>query len=83
MSEAANRRSSVREMPGALRQTWYCSVSLRLKTTLGGGAATSGGRALGFRAGGGAFFSVIWRQSSTRRSWSTFPAAATTIVSPT
>ena len=27
MSDAANRRSSMREMPGALRHTWYCSVS--------------------------------------------------------
>ena len=30
-SEAAKRRSSVREIPGAPRQTWYCSVGRRSK----------------------------------------------------
>ena len=31
-------------MPGAPRQTWYCSVSLRWKRTPGGGVLTSGER---------------------------------------
>ena len=35
MSDAAKRRSSTREIPGALKQTWYCSVSLRWNRTLG------------------------------------------------
>ena len=37
-SEAAKRRRSEREMPGAPRQRWYCSVSLRWKRSPGGGA---------------------------------------------
>ena len=34
-SEAAKRRRSERAIPGAPRQTWYCSVSLRWKRRLG------------------------------------------------
>ena len=37
-SDAAKRRRSEREMPGAPMQTWYCSVSLRWKRTPGGGS---------------------------------------------
>src|ERR671925_17655 len=33
-SDAAKRRRSVRAIPGAPTQTWYCSVSLRWKRTL-------------------------------------------------
>ena len=58
INEAAKRRSSRREMPGALRQTWYCSVSLRWKRTPGApvtsrpplGQARTVGRALASRA---------------------------------
>ena len=39
---AAKRRSSSRGSPGAPRQTWYCSVSLRWKRTRGRGAAGAG-----------------------------------------
>src|ERR1051326_6077588 len=53
-SDAAKRRRSERAIPGAPRQTLYCSVSLRVKRRPGGGAFTSGGRARGGRpvAGG-------------------------------
>ena len=34
-------------MPGAPRQTWYCSVSLRWNLSAGGGGWTSGGRTFG------------------------------------
>ena len=34
-SDAVKRRRSERAMPGAPMQTWYCSVSLRWKRTLG------------------------------------------------
>ena len=81
--EAVKRRRSERAMPGAPMQTWYCSVSFSWKTTLGGGAATSGGLARAGRAGGAAFLAAIRAQSSTRRSWSTLPAAATTRLGPT
>src|SRR3954464_509249 len=51
-SEAAKRRRSVRAIPGAAMQTWYCSVSLRWKRRLGGGGLTSAGRTFGpLRAG--------------------------------
>ena len=36
-----------REIPGAARQTWYCSVSLRWKRRPGAGALTSGLRTRG------------------------------------
>src|SRR5437763_1041628 len=42
--EAAKRRRSERERPGAPMQTWYCSVSFFAKRKLGGGAFTSGRR---------------------------------------
>ena len=51
---AATRRSgarSERAIPGAPMQTWYCSVSLRWKRTLGRGGLTSGLRRRGPRAG--------------------------------
>src|SRR2546430_1337052 len=54
--EAANRRRSEREMPGAPRQTWYCSVSFFANRKLGVGAFTSGRRTGGHvrvLAGGG------------------------------
>ena len=66
-------------MPGAARQTWYCSVSLRWKRSWGGGAWTSGGRrfarvpALPPRRA-----RPCWT-SSTSSSCSMFPAAATTM----
>ena len=41
--------------PGRRRQTWYCSVSLRLeRRAMAGGASTSGPRGRGLREGSGA-----------------------------
>ena len=51
-SEAAKRRRSERAIPGAPRQTWYCSVSFRWKRRPGAGASTSGRRTRGPCAGG-------------------------------
>src|SRR6478672_3980894 len=45
-SDAAKRRRSEREIPGAARHTWYCSVSFCWNRRRGGGACTRGGRAL-------------------------------------
>src|SRR4029078_5068304 len=45
--DAAKRRRSEREMPGAPRHTWYCSVSLRWTRSPGGGDWTSGRLTLG------------------------------------
>ena len=81
--EAVNRRRSDRAIAGPPMHTWYCSVFLCWNEMLAAGGATSGGRARGFRAGGGAFFAAIRWHMSTSRSWSTFPAAATTRLSPT
>src|SRR5918999_4823952 len=62
--EAVNRRLSERAMPGAARQTWYCSVLLLSKRRLGGGGATNGARADAFRVGGSASFSDMRSTSS-------------------
>jgi hypothetical protein len=68
-------------MPGAARQTWYCSVAFCWKTSEGGGGATSSLRAAGLRAGGAGAFPASRPTSSTRRAWSALPAAATTTLS--
>jgi hypothetical protein len=78
--EAVKRRLSEREMPGAPRQRWYCSVSLRWKRRLGGGGATSGARAAGLRAGGAWAFPDMRPRRRTSFLWSTLPAAATTTL---
>ena len=46
-SDAVKRRRSERAIPGAPMQTWYCSVRLRWKRTLGRGGRTSGLRRRG------------------------------------
>src|SRR3954447_12738480 len=53
-TRSAKRRSSSRAMPGAPRQTWYCSVSLAMNRMRGGAAGGAPGRAGGARAGGAA-----------------------------
>ena len=68
-------------MPGAERQTWYCSVGFSRKTSEGFGGATNGVRADGFLAGAAPAFARILSTSSTSRSWSTLPAVATTTLS--
>ena len=63
-SDAAKRRLSEREIPGAAMQTWYYSVSLRWKLRLGAGGFTSGGRTRGpFRTGAAA---LRWAFRSSR-----------------
>ena len=76
--EAAKRRRSVREMPGAPRQTWYCSVSLRWKRRPGFGVCDERRAELGRRASASAPRSSERWTSATSSSWSMFPAAATT-----
>ena len=76
-TDSAKRRGSVRDMAGAPRHTWNCSVSLRMKK--------ASWRALGWRrrgSGGGAVAAPAPKcrlASSTMRSWRRLPAAATTI----
>src|SRR5260221_13591362 len=41
--DAAKRRRSEREIPGAARHTWYCSVSFCWNRSFGAGGVTSGG----------------------------------------
>ena len=81
-SEAANRLRSVREIPGAPRQRWYCSVSLRWKRRPGGGSC-----AIGRRTCGPVFAATVLRaskrfSSDTSLSCVMFPAAETTMLPP-
>ncbi len=79
-SDAVKRRRSERAIPGAPMQTWYCSVRLRWKRTLGRGGLTSGLRRRGPLPGAFACFrSAFWRRA-TRSSCFRFPAAATTTL---
>ena len=75
-TDAANLRSSVRGIPGPLRQTWYCSVSLRRKRRPGEGRRRTGFRAGSFTVGAEPFLRSSSRLTSC--SWRTFPAAAST-----
>ncbi len=68
-------------MPGADRQTWYCSVAFAWKTSDGFGAATKGARADGLPVEGAPALARMPSTSTTRRSWSTLPAVATTTLS--
>ena len=79
--EAANRRRSEREMPGAPRQTWYCSVSFFANRKLGDGAFTSGRRTRGPPAGGRCC-DCERCSIRTSRLCSMFPAAAITTLPP-
>src|SRR5919202_70111 len=80
-SEAAKRRRSEREIPGAARQKWYCSVSLRWNRRPGGGAFTSGRRTRGpFGVGASSAFICARLSSRSSSSCFTFPAAATTTL---
>src|SRR3954465_11338919 len=50
---SAKRRSSSRAIPGAPRQTWYCSVSLATNRIRGASSPRGPGRGGGGPAGGG------------------------------
>ena len=70
-------------MPGAPRQRWYCSVSLRWKRSPGGGSCAIGRRTCGVvRAATGAARARSAGASETSLSCVMFPAAETTMLPP-
>src|SRR5437763_1174026 len=81
-SDAAKRRRSEREIPGAPMQRWYCSVSFRWKRSPGGGVCPNGRRARGVRRTGASLWRSKRSSSESSRSCVMLPAAETTMFTP-
>jgi len=79
-NDAAKRRRSDRAIPGAPRQTWYCSVSLCWKRRPGGGICAIGRLTCGVVRGVTALRASKRCSSETNLSCVMLPAAETTML---